>query len=182
LPSSYLQSLSKNYFISVELGVESCYNKTLEKINRGHTFEQTVFAIKQIAGFGLHCGIHLIFGLPGETKEEMLNESEIISSLPVSSIKFHQLQIVKETKIAEEYLKSPEEFNIFELPEYIDFIIKFTERLNPSICIERFTAEVPPRFLVTGGFGLLRTDQILQRIEKRLEELNTWQGRLFNSF
>ena len=175
----YLQQLSRKYFISIELGVESCFNKTLEKINRGHTFEQAAEAIKLISGYGIHCGIHLIFGLPGETKEQMLNEAKIISALPVSSIKFHQLQIVKDTIIAEEYQKHPEHFKIFELAEYIDFIINFIERLNPDICIERFTAEVPPRFLVTGGFGLLRTDQILQKIEKRLEDLNTWQGRLY---
>lgn len=175
----YLQLLSKKYFISIELGVESCYNKTLEKINRGHNFEQAAEAIKLISEYGIHCGIHLIFGLPGETKEQMLNEAKIISALPVSSIKFHQLQIVKDTIVAEEYQKHPEHFKIFELAEYIDFIINFIERLNPNICIERFTAEVPPRFLVTGGFGLLRTDQILQKIEKRLEDLNTWQGRLY---
>ncbi|MFH0866947.1 MAG: TIGR01212 family radical SAM protein [Bacteroidota bacterium] len=184
----YLQKLSEKYFISVEYGVESCYNSTLEKIQRGHTFEQSKKAIEETtqsracrqAG-NIHTGIHLILGLPGESREQMLEEANIISSLPVSAIKFHQLQIIKNTRIADDYIKSPENFHIFSIDEYIDFIIDFTELLNPEIMIERFTAEVPPRFLVKGGFGLLRTDQILQKIEKRMEERETWQGRLFKS-
>lgn len=175
----YLQKLSEKYFISVEYGVESCYNSTLEKINRGHTFEQSVKAIEETTSRGIHTGIHLIFGLPGESREEMLAEADTISKLPISTVKFHQLQIIKDTITAAEYAANPENFDIFNLAEYLEFIIDFTERLNPRIMIERFTAEVPPRFLVKGGFGLLRTDQVLQRIEKRMEERETWQGKLF---
>ncbi|HNW99479.1 MAG TPA: TIGR01212 family radical SAM protein [Bacteroidales bacterium] len=175
----YLKELSEKYFVSIEYGVESCYNKTLEKINRGHTFEQSVKAIEETAKRNLHNGIHLVFGLPGESREEMLEEANIISKLPVTVVKFHQLQIIKDTAMVDDYKMNPEKYFIFNLDEYIDFIIDFIERLNPEILIERFTAEVPPRFLVKGGFGLLRTDQILQRIEKRIEDRNTWQGRLF---
>ena len=81
--------------------------------------------------------------------------------------------------MADDYLAFPEKYHIFDLDEYIEFIIDFVELLNPAIMIERFTAEVPPRFLIKGGFGMLRTDQILQKIEKRMEERNTWQGRLY---
>ncbi len=175
----YLAELNKKYFISIEYGVESCNNNTLERINRGHTFEQSVDAIKKTAARNIHTGIHIIFGLPCETKEEMLLQSRIISDLPVSSIKFHQLQIIKDTPLANDFVKHANNYKIFTLNEYIDFIIDFTERLNPSIIIERFTAEVPPRFLVKGGFGLLRTDQLLQKIEKSMEERDTWQGRLY---
>jgi radical SAM protein (TIGR01212 family) len=177
----YLKKLSEKYFISVEYGVESCYNKTLELINRGHTFEQSVRAIEETAKRNIHTGIHLLFGLPGESRNEMLEEASIISKLSVTTIKFHQLQIIQNTAMAEEYTNNLEKIHIFDLDEYIDFIIDFTERLNPEIMIERFTAEVPPRFLLKGGFGLLRTDQILQKIEKRMEERNTWQGKLFAS-
>jgi radical SAM protein (TIGR01212 family) len=175
----YLQQLSQKHFISVEYGVESCNNKTLERIKRGHTFEQSVEAIEATAKRNIHTGIHLIFGLPGETNEEILMEAKIISSLPVTTIKLHQLQIIKNTALAKDFVDHPDDYQIFSLAEYIDFVISFTEQLNPEIMIERFTAEVPPRFLLKGGFGLLRTDQILQMIEKRMEELNTWQGRLF---
>ena len=175
----YLQHLSKSYFISIEYGVESCFNKTLEQIKRGHTFEQSVWAIEETAKRNIHTGIHIILGLPLETKEEMLSEADIISSLPVSTIKLHQLQIIKCTSLANDFEANPDNYTIFSLNEYIDFVIDFTERLKPEIMIERFTAEVPPRFLMTGGFGLLRTDQILQLIEKKMEERNTWQGRLY---
>ena len=176
---NYLKKLSEQYFISIEYGVESSNNSTLAKINRGHTFEQSVKAIEETAKRNIQTGIHLIFGLPCEDKIEMLETAKIISNLPISTIKFHQLQIIKNTAIEDEYKINPYKFHIFELDEYIEFIIDFTERLNPSIMIERFTAEVPPRFLSKGGFGLLRTDQILQKIEKRMDERETWQGRLF---
>lgn len=174
-----LQQFSEKYFISVEYGMESCYNNTLKFVNRGHTFEQSVHAIEATAKKGIHTGAHFIFGLPGEKKEDMLAETAFISRLPLSSVKFHQLQIIRDTVLAEMYLKDTSLVKIFSLDEYIEFIIDFCERLNPSIMIERFTAEVPPKFLVAGGFGLQRTDQILQKIEKRMEERNTWQGRLW---
>jgi uncharacterized protein len=175
----YLQKLSEKYFISLEYGIESCYDPTLERINRGHTFEQSKKAIEETSNRGIHTGIHLIIGLPGESKEQIFEEAKIISRLPVSAIKFHQLQIIKSTRMADDYLRNPRAFQLYSLDEYIEFIIDITEHLNPKIMIERFSAEVPPRFLVKGGFGLLRTDQILQKIEKRMEERNTWQGRLW---
>jgi len=175
----YLARLEKDFHIVSEFGVESCYNKTLKKMNRGHTFEQSIEAIEMTAVRGIQTGIHLVFGLPGESREEQLNEAEIISQLPIQSVKFHQLQIIKDTEIANQYEKHPEKFSLFTLPDYIEFIIDFTERLNPEIIIERFTGEVPPRFLAVQNWELLRNDQIIHRIEKRMEERNTWQGRLF---
>ncbi len=175
----YLEKLSEKYYISVEYGVESIYNRTLKKINRGHTFEQSVETIKNTASRKIHTGIHIIFGLHGESREEMLDEAKIISQLPINTIKFHQLQIIKDTAMEIDFNHDPHQFNIFSLEEYIDFIIDFCELLNPKIMIERFTAEVPPRYLVKGGFGLLRTDQILQKIEKRMLERDSWQGKYF---
>ncbi len=78
-----------------------------------------------------------------------------------------------------EYKEHPKNFTFFELPEYIDFFIRFLERLNPEFVVERFAGEVPPRFLAGPGWGLIRNDQILNKFEKRLEELDTWQGKLF---
>lgn len=176
---NYFEKIAQQYFVSLEYGIESCYNETLKKINRGHTFEQSIKAIEETAKRKIHTGIHLILGLPGESKRDILEEARIISKLPISVIKFHQLQIIKDTAMAGDYLTFPEKYHIFDLDEYIEFIIDFVELLNPAIMIERFTAEVPPRFLIKGGFGMLRTDQILQKIEKRMEERNTWQGRLY---
>lgn len=176
----YLAHLSEKYFISIEFGIESIYNKTLNRINRGHTFEQTQEAIQSAAKRGLHVGSHLIFGLPGETREQMMDQVQVISALPLSSIKFHQLQIIKRTAMVKDYENNPADFNLFELDEYIDFIINFIEKLNPSFTIERFAGEVPPKFLYSQKWSNLRYDQILNKIEKRMEERDTWQGKFYS--
>ncbi|MBU2650085.1 MAG: TIGR01212 family radical SAM protein [Bacteroidetes bacterium] len=175
----YFQELSEKYYIILEYGIESCYDKTLRRINRGHTFQQSIEAIWMSVEFGLKTGAHLIFGLPGESREEMLDEADILSSLPLDTIKFHQLQIVKGTPMAKEYENERNSFNLFSLDEYVDFIVTFTERLNPDIVIERFAGEVPPRFLIAPDWGLIRNDQILDLIEKKLEIMDTWQGKKY---
>lgn len=175
----YFKELSEKYYLIVEYGIESCYDKTLLRINRGHTYQQAVDAIQLTADYGIKTGAHMIIGLPGESRKEILEEAEILSKLPLSNIKFHQLQIIKGTQMEIEYKQSPENFNFFELDEYVEFMIDFLENLNPSFVVERFAGEVPPRFLAGPGWGLIRNDQILNLIEKRLEERNTWQGRLF---
>jgi radical SAM protein (TIGR01212 family) len=176
----YFRELSARYYIVLEYGIESCYDKTLKRINRGHTFEEAEKAIRDTAALGINTGAHFIFGLPGESREEMLAEADIISRLPLSTVKFHQLQIIKGTTMEREYRDKPEDFQLFTWVEYLGFFIKFLERLNPSIVVERFTGEAPPRFLAGPGWGKKRTDQIVNLVEKRLEELNTWQGRLYS--
>jgi radical SAM protein (TIGR01212 family) len=175
----YLKDLSSRCYVAVEYGIESCYNKTLKRINRGHLFEDAVTALEETSALGITTGAHFIFGLPGETRDEMLNQVDIISSLPITTVKFHQLQIIKGTSMETEFKDNPGYFELFTWEEYLDFFIKFLERLNPSIVVERFTGEAPPRFLTGEGWGQKRTDQIVNLIEKRLEELNTWQGRLY---
>ncbi len=173
----YFSKLAEKYYVIIEYGIESCYNKTLETINRQHTFEQSAEAIIKTAEYGIKTGAHIIFGLPGESREEMLEEAKILSGLPITTIKFHQLQIIKDTVMALQYAKDPSFFNLFELDEYIAFIIQFAERLNPNFIIERFTGEAPPRFLAGPNWGLIRNDQVNKQIEKKFEELNTWQGK-----
>ncbi|MED9962734.1 MAG: TIGR01212 family radical SAM protein [Bacteroidales bacterium] len=99
----YLTELQKEYHIIVEYGIESCYDKTLKRINRGHSFAQTVEAIEKTASRGITTGGHIIFGLPGESIEMMQNEAKILSSLPLHSVKFHQLILVKNTPIIKDY-------------------------------------------------------------------------------
>ncbi len=175
-----LKDLSKNYYIVVEFGIESCYDKTLERINRGHTFAQSVEALEKTSSFGIRTGGHFIFGLPGEFKDDMLKEAQIISKLPLNTVKFHQLQIIRNTKMAEDFKKKPSDFYRFSLEDYTEFIISFIENLNPEIVIERFAGEVPPGFIAGPGWGQIRNDQILNIIEKKLVNKNTWQGKLFH--
>ena len=165
--------------IIIELGVESPYDTTLSRINRGHTFATARQAIELVHSYGFPCGAHLIFGLPGESRDMMLHTADIISELPLTSVKFHQLQIFKDTTMADEYLADPSEFHLFDLNDYIEFVIDFIERLNPNIVIERFAGEVPPRYLVSKPWLSLRYDQVLSLIERRLSERNTYQGKIY---
>ncbi|HEX2921486.1 MAG TPA: TIGR01212 family radical SAM protein [Bacteroidales bacterium] len=176
----YIRSISDKHYVAIEYGVESCYDRTLSRINRGHTFEEAEETIKRTASLGITTGAHFIFGLPGESITDMLAEADIISSLPLTTVKFHQLQIIKGTAIEKEYERDPSDFTMFSLEKYIEFFINFLERLNPSIVVERFTGEAPPRFLDKIRWGKKRTDQIVDLIEKSLEERDTWQGRLWN--
>ena len=174
-----LNEIQETHYVMLEYGVESVYDETLRRINRGHDFATAEKAIQLTAHYGIPCGAHFIFGLPGENKEMMLDAANIISKLPLTTVKFHQLQIYKETKMAEEYIQHPEHFHLFDLEEYIDFVIDFAERLNPDIVIERFAGEVPPRFLVSKPWMKLRYDEVLAKIEKRMEERDTWQGKKY---
>jgi hypothetical protein len=128
---------------------------------------------------GIKTGAHFIFGLPGESKETMMKIASLISDLPLDSVKFHQLQIVKGTPMEIEFQEKPNDFYQFSLDEYVKFIVEFIEKLNPSIVIERFSGEVPPRYLHHSSWKLIRYDAVLRLIEQELENQNTWQGKLY---
>lgn len=164
--------------VIVEYGIESCYDSTLERINRGHGFEAAKSAVEMTAARGLDVGAHFILGLPGETREMMLDSCSIINALPIRSVKFHQLQIVKGTRMEKEYAEKPQDFVRFTLEEYLDFFTDMLERLRPDLFIERFVGEVPPRFVNETPWGLIRNVELIRLLEKRLEERSTWQGRL----
>jgi radical SAM protein (TIGR01212 family) len=165
--------------VAVEYGIESCYDRTLERINRGHNFAQSVEAIENTAKRGIQTGAHLIFGLPGESREEMLAEAAIINQLPLNTLKMHQLQIPVHTAFARQYAEHPEDFQLFDCAEYIDFVVQFLELLRPDLVVERFANEMPPRYLAGKGWGKIRNVELWRMLEKRLEELNTWQGKGF---
>ena len=157
--------------VIIEYGIESCYDATLQRINRGHDFETACRAVRMTASRGLDVGAHFILGLPGETRQMMLDSCALINDLPLRSVKFHQLQIVKGTRMEKEYAECPQDFERFSLVEYLDFFTDMLERLRPDLFIERFVGEVPPRFVNATPWGLL---------EKRLEDRSTWQGRLLS--
>ena len=163
--------------VIVEYGIESCYDQTLLRINRGHDFETARRAVTMTAERGLDVGVHFILGLPGETRQMMLDSCELINALPIRSVKFHQLQIVKGTRMEKEYEEKPQDFERFSLEEYIDFFVDMLERLRPDLFIERFVGEVPPRFVNETPWGLIRNVELLRLLEKRLEDRRTWQGR-----
>jgi len=173
----FFAELSQKMFVSIEIGIESIHDETLRKINRGHDFQCAIDALQKIRARNVHAGAHFIFGLPGETPEMWLEDVKIINKLPLNSIKFHQLQIIKGTQMEKEYLADSKPFHPFTMDTYIDFIVDFVERLNPDFAIERFAGEVPPRFLTVNHWGTIRYDVVLQRILKEFERRGTWQGR-----
>jgi len=175
----YLQQLSVHYYIIIEYGVESCNNNTLKRINRGHTMEQSVLSIGKTVRYGIHAGAHFIIGLPGEQPEDFMKQIPEISNLQLTTIKFHQLQIIKNTVLEKDYLNHPEQFHLIDLESYLNLMVSIAELLNPEIVIERIAAEVPPRYLVSPGWGHIRYDEILRKFEALMEKRNTWQGKFY---
>jgi radical SAM protein (TIGR01212 family) len=163
--------------VIVEYGIESCYDEVLQRINRGHDFETARKAVCMTAARGLDVGAHFILGLPGETRQMMLDACALINELPLRSVKFHQLQIVKGTRMEKEFAECPQDFERFALDEYLDFFVDMLERLRPTLSIERFAGEVPPRFVNETPWGLIRNVELLRLLDLRLQERQTWQGR-----
>ena len=176
----YLAELSRDYFVIVEYGIESTNDKVLRHINRGHDFASAVRAVTETAEKGIYTGAHLIFGLPGESRKQIIDSAATISALPLSSLKIHQLQLVKGTLMAGEYRSNPERFDLYTLEEYLDLVIEYCERLSPSLMIDRISGEAPPGLLDDPRDWHKRSNEIFSLFESLLETKDTWQGRLFN--
>lgn len=173
----YLQELAEKYYIMLEFGIESHLNSSLDRMNRGHSFEESVWALEETARRNIHNCAHLILGLPGESENDWLNQAKVISQLPVENLKLHQLQIHKGTRMFQEYRQNPEEFHMFTVEEYLNLVVKYLELLTPKIVVERFVSEAPDELLVAPRWGL-KNFEFTAKLEKLLEERDTWQGRL----
>jgi radical SAM protein (TIGR01212 family) len=173
----FLSELSNKYYISLEFGVESTLDRTLKTINRCHTFEETVAAYELSKNKGLHLGAHMIIGLPGESKEDILNHAKELSKLPINSLKLHQLQVVKHTMMAFQLKQNPEMFSFFSLDEYIDLITDFIALLRPDIIIERFISQCPIHLLIAPKWNGLKNFEVISKIDKKLVGKNLWQGK-----
>lgn len=174
----YFAELNKKTFLVIEYGLESTLDSTLEFINRGHTHAESVEAIKKTAAKGIYTGAHLILGLPHETREQVLAHADEISKLPLTTVKLHQLQLIKSTVMAKQHREHPEWFNLFEVDDYIDLAIDFAERLNPDFIIERFISQSPKSLLIAPDWGL-KNFEFTAKVLKRFEERKTYQGRLY---
>lgn len=174
----YLSEVNRRTFLLVEYGVESVYDATLKRINRGHTHAQTVDAIIRTAARGIRVGAHVILGLPGESQSEMLHEASVLSSLPLTTLKLHQLQLIKGTRMADEYFADSSDFHLFSADEYIDLVIDFVERLRSDMILERFVSQSPSSLLAVQGWGL-KNHEFVDKVRRRMDERNAFQGRLF---
>ena len=173
----YLADLSRRTFVLVEYGVESTSDETLRRINRGHDFATSVDAIRRTSAAGVLVGAHMILGLPGESREMMLKHARSLSQLPLDTLKLHQLQLIRHTRMAREYEMSPQDFHLYGVDEYIDLAIDFAERLSPRIAIERFVSQSPAELLIAPRWGL-KNHEFTARLLRRMRERDAWQGRL----
>ncbi|MDO5570718.1 MAG: TIGR01212 family radical SAM protein [Bacteroidales bacterium] len=176
----YLEELSKNHFVMVEYGVESTCDETLNYINRGHNFECSCDAIRRTAQRGIITGAHMILGLPGEDRDMIISHAENLSRLPITTLKLHQLQLIKQTKMARQYKESPEKFHIYRAEEYIDLAIDFIEHLRPDIVIERFISQSPKELLIAPDWGL-KNFEFTALLDKRIEQRDSFQGKKYIS-
>jgi radical SAM protein (TIGR01212 family) len=174
----YFDEVAKSHYVAIEYGIESTFDETLRAINRGHDFAVARRAVEMTAERGLHSGAHFILGFPGETREMLLSQADTINALPLTTVKFHQLQIFKGTTMAADYERDPARYPFWEPGEYIDFFIEILRRLRPSLVVERFASEAPPRYHLGRNWGLVRNEQLLSMFERRLAELDVWQGDL----
>jgi len=174
----YFADLNKRTFLMIEYGLESTLDSTLQFINRGHTYAESEEAIRKTAARGIYTGVHLILGLPHESREQMLAHAEALSKLPLTTLKIHQLQLIKGTVMAKQYAEHPEWFDLFDVDDYIDLCIDFAERLNPDFIIERFVSQSPKQLLIAPDWGL-KNFEFTAKVLKRFAERNTYQGRLF---
>lgn len=174
----YLEEVNRRTFLLVEYGIESADDRTLERINRGHSFACTEDAVRRTAARGIRTGGHVILGLPGESREDLIKQAERLSELPLTTLKMHQLQLIRGTRMAHEYALHPEEFHLFSADEYIDLVTDYVEHLRPDLILERFVSQSPRELLIAPDWGL-KNHEFTDRVKKRMKERDAWQGKAY---
>jgi len=173
---AWFEALARSYFVTLEYGLQSISDRTLERINRGHDYGCWLDAMQRTRNRGIWIGTHLILGFPWEAREEIVQSAEAISDKGIDFLKLHHLHVVKNTEMEREFRGNP--FHLMDLDAYVELVVDFLEQLNPAIRIERLFGSAPPDQL--GGAGWEKSKGgIRHRIEQRLDERNTWQGRLY---
>ena len=175
----YLEEINKHTFLLVEYGIESTNDATLKRINRGHTFQVTMDAVSRTVSCGILTGGHVILGLPGETHESIVMQAKVLSDLPLTTLKMHQLQLIRGTRMALEYEQHPEDFHLFDVDEYIELVIDYVEHLRPDLVLERFVSQSPKDLLIAPDWGL-KNYEFNHRVQKRMKELGAYQGKKYD--
>ncbi len=173
---SYLSGLSQDWYVSVELGIESTEDSTLERVNRCHTFADTVNAVTMLAGRNIHIGGHLILGLPGESQADQIRHAGRLSVLPLDSLKLHHLQVLRHTRLFADYKRAP--FALPDVSSYLDTVIAFLERSRTSLVFQRFLAEAPKHLLIAPDWSGIRNNEFTRILSDEMTRRKTYQGRL----
>ena len=175
---SYLSQLAQRTFVMVEYGVETSHDRTLQLINRGHSWADVVDAVQRTAQHRVLCGAHLILGLPGETLSDFTATAERISRLPLSTVKLHQLQVIRGTRLAQMYANGEVELIEWTADEYIDVCLQVLQHLRSDLAVERFVSQSPADLLVFPRWGM-KNYEFTHRLNKRLVGGQIIQGSKF---
>ncbi len=169
-----LDSYSKKYLVWIEYGLQSSHDKTLLAINRGHDVKTFTDAVKLTSEYNIDVCAHVILGLPGETRQMMLDTARLLADQPINGVKIHSLYVTKGTELADIYSRN--DFSCMERDEYIETLIDFLELLPPDFIIQRVTGDPDRNTLIAPSWSLEKTNN-LNLFKKRLEERDTWQGK-----
>lgn len=172
----YLAKMARQTFVIVEYGIESANDATLRSINRGHTFECSRRAIDATASRGIITGGHVIIGLPGDDEEECIRQAEAVSSTKLGILKIHQLQIIRGTRLAEEYLRTP--FHLYSPEEYVRLLTRYIQHLRPDIILDRFTSQTPADMLIAPHWGL-KNHEFANLLANHMRATGARQGQLY---
>jgi len=170
-----IQEYTKTHMVWIEYGLQSIHNETLRRINRGHSFEDFVLAVHMTQGRNILVCAHVILGLPGESREDILETAKVLSSLDLDGVKIHSLYVVEETPLANLLRKG--DYRALDQRTYVELVAAFLERLSPKVVIQRLTGDPDPSTLLAPTWAL-KKQETLSLIQKTLEVENTWQGRL----
>jgi radical SAM protein (TIGR01212 family) len=171
----YLAQLAREHIVELEIGVESCDDAALARVNRGHDFAASADAIGRAAARGLEVTAHLILGLPGETRASMLAGAGRLSMLPLKALKLHQLQLVRGTALARQWQDDPASVPLLDADAYLELLADFVERLAPRILLQRLGSEVPPALKLAPHWNM-RLSELAPRLTSELARRGTWQG------
>lgn len=170
---NYLEELNRQTFMIVEYGIESTDNEMLKRINRGHTYECSVRAIERTKERDILVGGHVILGLPGMTEEDCIREVERLNNTQLDILKLHQLQVVKDTRLAEEYLEKP--FKVFNIDEYIRLVATLIQHIRPDMILDRFISQSPAEMLIAPKWGI-KNYEFANALDNYLAKNNIYQG------
>ena len=174
----YLAELSKRTIVELEIGIESCSDEVLAACQRGHDFACARDATQRAAQRGLFITAHLLLGLPLETTASLVDGARKLAALPIDALKLHQLQIVRGTRLANQYRDDPHSVPLMTPQVYLDRVVDILERLPPSLKIQRLGSEVPPVLRVSPDWGI-RLSRFPEMLDERLRQRHTWQGRQY---
>jgi radical SAM protein (TIGR01212 family) len=174
----YLADLARRTFVLLEYGIETADEATLLRINRRHTYRDTVDAVTRTAQRGILTGGHIILGLPGETRDSLVAQAAAISALPLTTLKIHQLQVIRGTRMADEYRQHPEDFGFLQLDAYLDLLVGYLEHLRPDLVLERFVSQSPRELLLAPDWQL-KNHEFTAVLRKRMTQLGAYQGKKY---